>query len=146
MLMLVLQRLAIAPLRGSRFPLWPMSCMIGVGLLHGVALISLYITDQMFDLGKVKGNLMRAISPLALWRYLVLLRRRLSTDDWSRAWVRRWRRLPAIASRRSGSCDALLQTKLDGGSRQRSRAFSSGSGLSIRFGSEDQGRASDCDC
>ena len=64
MLMFLLTALAITPMRRiTRFgSLVDVRRMIGVGaFLYGVAHISLYITDQMFDLGKVASEIAQRV-------------------------------------------------------------------------------------
>ena len=96
MLMFVLMALAITPLRRiARFnALADVRRMIGVGAFcYGVAHISLYIADQMFDFGKVASEIvLRLYLTIGFTALLGLAAlAATSTDDWVvKLGVRRW--------------------------------------------------------
>lgn len=102
MLMFLLTALAITPMRRiTRFgSLVDVRRMIGVGaFLYGVAHISLYITDQMFDLGKVASEIAQRVYLLIGFTALIGLATlaATSTDAMVRnLGAKRWRRLHMI--------------------------------------------------
>jgi methionine sulfoxide reductase heme-binding subunit len=99
MLMFLLVTLAITPLsRITRYPqLLDVRRMLGVGaFLYGVAHISLYITDQMFDLGKVASEIVQRIYLIIGFTALLGLATLAATSTDAmvrRLGGRRWQRL-----------------------------------------------------